>query len=70
MIGNNYLLWKNDTFIVKTPFNPHIPYTEGLHVLVAPKADIVTAWEDPELSGEAFKLASKVSKAISELNMG
>lgn len=69
MIGNNYLLWENDTFLIKTPFNPHIPYSEGLHVLVAPKADIVTAWEDPELSGEAFKLASKVSRAISELNL-
>lgn len=69
MIGNNYLLWENDTFLVKTPFNPHIPYVEGLHVLVAPKADIVTAWEDPELSGDAFKLASKVSKVIADLNL-
>ena len=69
MIGNNYLLWENDTFLVKTPFNPHIPYSEGLHVIVAPKADIVTAWEDAELSGEAFKLASKVSKVINELNL-
>lgn len=69
MIGNNYLLWENDTFLVKTPFNPHIPYSEGLHILVAPKADVVTAWEDSELSGEAFKLASKVSKVISDLNL-
>ncbi len=69
MIGNNYLLWENDTFLVKTPFNPHIPYSEGLHVLVAPKANIMTAWEDPELSGETFKLASKVSKVISEINL-
>jgi diadenosine tetraphosphate (Ap4A) HIT family hydrolase len=69
MIGNNYILWENDTFLVKTPFNPHIPYSEGLHVIVAPKADIVTAWEDPELSGEAFKLASKVSKVTCELNL-
>ncbi|HEX7483532.1 MAG TPA: hypothetical protein VF281_00105 [Candidatus Saccharimonadales bacterium] len=69
MIGNNHLLWENNTFLVKTPFNPHIAHSEGLHVIVAPKADIVTAWEDPELSGEAFKLASKVSKVISELNL-
>lgn len=68
MIGNNFVLWENDTFLVKTPFNPHIPYSEGLHVLVAPKADIVSAWEDPELSGEAFKIASKVSKVISDLS--
>lgn len=69
MIGNNYLLWENDTFLVKTPFNPHIPYSEGLHILVAPKADIATAWDDPELSGEAFKLASNVSKIISNLDL-
>ena len=68
MIGNNFVLWENDTFLVKTPFNPHIPYSEGLHVHVAPKADIVSAWEDPELSGEAFKIASKVSKVISDLS--
>ena len=69
MIGNNYLLWEDDTFLVKTPFNPHIPYSEGLHILVAPKADIATAWENPNLSGEAFKLAAKVSKVISDLNL-
>lgn len=69
MIGNNYLLWENDTFLVKTPFNPHIPYSEGLHIIVAPKADISTAWDDPELSGEAFKLAAKVSKVIRNLDL-
>lgn len=69
MIGNNYPLWENDTFIVKTPFNPHIPYSEGLHVIVAPKADVVAAWDDPEMSGEAFTLAAKVSKVVSDLNL-
>ncbi len=69
MTGNNHLLWEDGTFFVKTPFNPHISYVEGPHVIVAPKADVVAAWEDPELSGEAFKLASKVSKVISDLNL-
>lgn len=64
MVGNNYLLWENDTFIVKTPFNPHQPYSEGLHIIVAPKEDIETAWQDPALSGEAFRLASQVGQAI------
>jgi diadenosine tetraphosphate (Ap4A) HIT family hydrolase len=64
-----YLLWDNDMFLVKTHINPHIPYSEGLHVLLAPKANIVTAWEDLELSGEALKLASKVRKVISEVNL-
>lgn len=69
MIGNNFVLWENDTFLVKTPFNPHIPYSEGLHVLVAPKANILSAWEDPKLSGEAFEIASRVSKVICELDL-
>jgi diadenosine tetraphosphate (Ap4A) HIT family hydrolase len=69
MIGNNYLLWEDDTFLVKTPFNPHISYIEGLHVIVAPKADITTAWDDPELTGRAFALAAKVTKVMSELEL-
>ena len=69
MIGNNYLLWEDDTFLVKTPFNPHTSYVEGLHVIVAPKADITTAWDDPELTGRAFTLASKVTQIMSELKL-
>ncbi len=69
MIGNHYSLWENDTFIVKTLFNPHILYSEGHHVIVAPKADVVSAWEDPEISDKAFTLASKVSKIICNLNL-
>lgn len=64
MIGNNYVLWENETFIVKTPFNPHTSYAEGLHIIVAPKADLASAWEDPEISGQAFELASKVGKLV------
>lgn len=69
MIGNNYLLWEDDTFLVKTPFNPHLTYHEGLHVIVTPKADVTSAWEDPELSGRAFKLAAKVSRIIANLEL-
>jgi diadenosine tetraphosphate (Ap4A) HIT family hydrolase len=69
MIGNNYILWENDKFLVKTPFNPHIPYSEGLHVIVAPKVDVAHAWEDPELSAETFLLASKISRVINVNNL-
>lgn len=68
MIGNNYLLWENESFMIKTPFNPHTPYSEGPHLIVAPKADVVTAWDDVELSTEAFKLASKACKIMNEIH--
>jgi len=60
MVGNNYLLWKDDSFIIKTPFNPHIKYIEGPHLIVAPQEDIESAWQNPVLAGKAFELASKV----------
>ena len=69
MIGNNFLLWENEEFIVKTPFNPQIQYKEGLHIIVAPKKDYKTAWEDPEVSARAFKLATQTCKYIQELNL-
>jgi diadenosine tetraphosphate (Ap4A) HIT family hydrolase len=69
MIGNNYLLWENDDFVVKTPFNPHMPYSEGLHIVVAPKKGVRTAWDDPALSGRAFELAARVAKVAESLNL-
>lgn len=64
MIGNNFLLWEDDEFIIKTPFNPHMPYEEGLHIIVTTKADYETAWENPEIAGRVFELAAKASKII------
>ncbi len=69
MIGNNFVLWENDDFIVKTPFNPHVPYNEGLHIIVAPKSDIEAAWQDPAISGRAFELASRVSAIIKNIGL-
>lgn len=69
MIGNNYLLWENDKFIVKTPFNPHLSYTEGLHIVVMTKTNEKNAWEDPEISGTTFKLAAKVCQIAEELHL-
>lgn len=56
---HNFLLWENDDFSLRTPLNPHLPYSEGLHLYIAPKKEIANAWEDPELAAETFRLASK-----------
>lgn len=69
MIGNNFVLWKDEKFVVKTPFNPHTPYSEGLHIVVTTEPQIATAWEDPELSGQTFALASRVSKILVSTGM-
>lgn len=59
MLGNNYLLWENDRFMIKTPFNPHTPYEEGLHLILISKLPFAAAWKNPEVAGEAFALASR-----------
>jgi len=69
MIGNNYLLWEDDTTIVCTPFNPHLSYHEGIHIIVKPKAEVGTAWQDAELTGRLFSLASKVCKVAEALEL-
>lgn len=69
MLGNNFLLWENDIFIVCTPFNPHLPYSEGPIVVVKPKADIRTSWQDPGLTGQAFELSARVCKVMESLSM-
>ncbi|HSX27373.1 MAG TPA: hypothetical protein VLG25_01180 [Patescibacteria group bacterium] len=61
---DSFILWENDQFTISTPKNPHIPYSEGLHVIVSPKRQITTAWEDIELSEATFKLAVKACKIM------
>lgn len=68
MIGNNFLLWDDESFMIKTPFNPHTPYSEGPHLIVAPKDDIETAWDNTEMSTRAFELASKVCRIMDDIN--
>lgn len=67
MLGNNFLLWENDTFIICTPFNPHLPYSEGPIVIVKSKQDIPHAWQEPKLTGAAFELAANVCKTMESL---
>jgi len=64
---NTYILWQDDTFTISTPKNPHVPYTEGPHVIVAPIREVASAWKDVELAGDTFKLAAKVCKIMEDL---
>jgi diadenosine tetraphosphate (Ap4A) HIT family hydrolase len=69
MIGNNFLLWENDDFVIKTPFNPHTSYEEGVHLIVTTKVGPETAWEDPDLTADAFRVAAKACKIIESLGL-
>lgn len=69
MVGNNYLLWENNDFVIKTPFNPHIPYSEGLHLIVTSKVAFEAAWSNPDISSAAFKLSAEACKIMNELNI-
>lgn len=62
----NPVVWENEKFKIITPSNPHIPYSEGLQLLVSCKENIANAWENPELAAEAFKLASKACRIMSD----
>lgn len=69
MTGNNYVLWQDDTFQIKTPFNPHIAYSEGPHLVIAPLHEGVrSAWDDPELTARAFKLAARACKIMDTIH--
>lgn len=69
MIGNNYVLWENDEFMIKTPFNPHIPYSEGLHLIVTSNLGFEAAWRNPEISAQAFKLSAQACKLMEDIGM-
>jgi len=66
---HSYPLWENNTFLISTPINPHIPYSEGLHIIVAPKHDYENAWEDTDTAGATFKLASEACKIMEALKL-
>jgi diadenosine tetraphosphate (Ap4A) HIT family hydrolase len=66
---DSYLIWENENFTIQTSSNPHIPYSEGLHLFVAPKHKIANAWEDVELSSKTFKLASEACAVMKNLEL-
>jgi diadenosine tetraphosphate (Ap4A) HIT family hydrolase len=61
-----FILWENDSFTISTPHNPHLAYTEGLHVIISPKHNVSSAWKDADLSANAFKLAAKACKIMED----
>jgi hypothetical protein len=69
MLGNNYLLWEDATFIICTPFNPHLSYGEGPILIVKTKHDVENAWQNPQLAGQAFELAAKACKIMENLKL-
>lgn len=66
---NTFTLWENDTFTISTPYNPHIPYSEGQHIIVSPKHEMPNAWDDIELAGSTFRLASQICKIMESLSL-
>lgn len=66
---DSYTLWENDNFIIITPTNPHQPYAEGLHIIIAPKRLVSSAWQDIDLAEATFKLTAQVCKVVEEQNL-
>ncbi len=62
-------LWSNEKFEIFTPVNPHISPEEGLHVVVLPKVEIVSAWRSPDLCAETFRIAAEAARAMEELKL-
>lgn len=66
---NIFTLWEDGTFTISTTKNPHIPYSEGLHVIVAPKREVASAWQDINLAEATFKLAARACKIMEDLQL-
>ena len=66
---HNPLLWQNEAFIIRTPLNPHIPYSEGLHIIVAPKLEFANAWQNIDIATQAFNLATKACKIMEDIQL-
>ncbi len=67
--SHNPTLWENNDFVISTPTNPHFPYSEGLHLVVSPKHAITSAWEDPALAAEAFRIASEACRIMNRIKI-
>jgi len=62
--GTKIVLWRNTRFIIVTPKNPHLPESEGCHIIVFPVKHVEKGWEALDLAGETFKLALQVAKIL------
>ena len=67
--SESYLLWENERFVIHTPANPNIPYTEGAHLYVAPKNSLFAAWDNAALAGQTFELAAKACAIMKDLEL-
>lgn len=69
MVYNNFLLWENDDFLIKTPYTPHLPYSEGPHLIVTSKVEYENAWQNPDIAAEAFRIAAKACRIMETLEI-
>jgi diadenosine tetraphosphate (Ap4A) HIT family hydrolase len=65
-MDDEWILWQNNEFVVITPKNPHIGPEEGCHIIILTKKKMGKSWDNPELAGKTFELATKISKIIIE----
>ncbi|MDP4001061.1 MAG: hypothetical protein Q8P83_02370 [bacterium] len=70
MKQDSFILWEDTDFKVITPSNPHTPKKEGAHLVVIPKKETASAWEDLQISGKTFILAGKVCRTLKRLRLG
>lgn len=63
------LLWENEDLTIVTPLNPHIPYKDGLHLVVISKVTIENAWQDADFSSYVFKTAAKACSIMQSIGI-
>lgn len=68
-LSKNIELWRGSKFEIITISNPHIPPSEGNHIIIFPLNPEPHSWSNPELTGEAFRLAAQVSKIEESLGL-
>jgi len=67
---DSFELWNNTNFHIFTPGNPHLPYAEGPHIIVAPvQYEATAAWDNPKLAGAAFELGAKACGIMVRLGL-
>lgn len=62
--NDDYLLWESADYSIHTLANPHIPYKDGMHLVVRPKNGMANAWQDPKLAAKTFELAATAAGII------
>ena len=68
-MAERWTLWEDARFVVETTANPHLPPTEGCHVVVRPKDPPPHAWADPAVTAATFDLAARVCQVMEQLGL-